>query len=451
MVHVHADAALVAVGHERDVDAGPRRRDAGVDAGELRAPEVDGEREARHVAREEVDVLEHRGEQLDGQLVDDAGDLLGVVQRRLGTPGLDTRTDLVHPHARVGLACRELHAKQGDSVPAARVAGLAQADRQRHAQVVDLHAMAGVVLAQATQDGGDEGVVERAAIGLGGALEAAEGDVHDVEPPLGLAADHDGGEPAVDRANQLDDRHHLVDRVLGCLHGVGHRVFDGRDRLLGQATGESEDVQKFLGHAARQQAGFADLLAFRRGRDVGLGRRGGLPRHVHDPERQLESPDSVGHGVVNLADECGAPAFDAFDHGELPQGPVLVEGLHAHRAGHDQHVLDAPRRRGADAPEVVGQVEMRVVDPPRITEPERRVHNVLAEARNLAAGDVDLALDDLPVGGALVEADGDDGRAQERVLLHAPGQRVRLGHELRQEAFLRPLKHGKSLRLRRGP
>ena len=82
-------------------------------------------------------------------------------QRPVGLHRVAAAVGLRHPLARVDDAHRDLEPHERDAVAADRVVGLADADRHRDPQLVDLRAVALVVEAQSRRDTGEERVVVR--------------------------------------------------------------------------------------------------------------------------------------------------------------------------------------------------------------------------------------------------------------------------------------------------
>ncbi len=80
--------------------------------------------------------------------------------------------------------------------------------------------------------------------------------------------------------------------------------------------------------------------------------------------------DAVEDGVVHLGDERRPLPFQPFDDVHLPQRPVRVEAA-AHDRRHETVELGCATRRGQAGPhQVVVQLELRVVDPDRVVQPE---------------------------------------------------------------------------------
>ena len=119
-------------------ECGADRRTEAVEVVDLRAGEVQRHRDAGHVAREEVDVLEHAADVRAREQVERAGDRVRVRQRPIRLHRFAAPVRLGHPLARVGETDGNLEAHQRDPVAADRVVRLADADRHRQPQFVDL-------------------------------------------------------------------------------------------------------------------------------------------------------------------------------------------------------------------------------------------------------------------------------------------------------------------------
>ena len=108
---------------------------------------------------------------------------------------------------------------------------------------------------------------------------------------------------------------------------------------------------------------------------------GGCGRQVEEVDEQLGARDPVDRGVVDLADERDVAVVQALHDVDLPQGPGAVE----------RHPDDGPRqvgqlagaaRRGEHVPaDVVVEVEVGVLDPQRVVQPERHLHHPAPERR----------------------------------------------------------------------
>ncbi len=164
---------------------------------------------------------------------------------------------------------------------------------------------------------------------------------------------------------------------------------------------------------------------------------------VEDGGEDLVPGDAVDGGVVHLVEQRHAPVLEPLDHVQLPQRPGAVQrpGVQA-RDGLAQLGLGARGRDGRLA-HVEIEVEVRVLDPVGLVEPERDVDQLPAEGRKqmqpLGEHPADVLRAQVAArrGGRVV--DGQAGHV-------AVGPRVLYGQELRVEA--RQLLHPAPLLMR---
>ena len=121
----------------------------------------------------------------------------------------------------------------------------------------------------------------------------------------------------------------------------------------------------------------------------GVAATGGSVEQLH---HQVGAGDAVDHAVVNLGDQRPPTTGEPLDHPHLPQRAVPIE-LHGHQPAHQvvQLLLPAGRRQRRVA-DVVGEVEVRVVDPHRPPELARHEPHLLAiprQQRQLAGDQLD--------------------------------------------------------------
>lgn len=180
--------------------------------------------------------------------------------------------------------------------------------------------------------------------------------------------------------------------------GVNGRVSSG-DSLCGLCR--TRRTLGGVGHGGRDLADLAqvvdecgpDQLAFGRRRlgDVGVAVTIGSGLQVHPAGQQVRRGDTVGQGVVDLAEHGDAPVGQTLDQVHLPQRPAAVQ----RRAGDpaDRLVELASTARSLDAigADVVLQVDFGVLPPHRMVELERNVDQFPAERIEL----VEPAVDDL--------------------------------------------------------
>ena len=147
---------------------------------------------------------------------------------------------------------------------------------------------------------------------------------------------------------------------------------------------------------------------------------------------QRHAADAVGHRVVHLHRERGAlgavGVVETFDQRELPQRPGAVEAGRGHRLQRVEERALGARRGEPHAAQVEVEVEGRLDRPARRSEPERRRLHALAEARDQARRAVDARAQPVEVGRPVEQRDRDDRRAQDRVLLDEPHERVLVAH-----------------------
>src|SRR5688572_871017 len=100
--------------------------------------------------------------------------------------------------------------------------------------------------------------------------------------------------------------------------------------------------------------------------------------------------------MMGFREERKAIAFETVDQPDLPQWLSAIELLREDTAGQDPKLVLASRRRQRGEPNVVPQVEVRVVDPLRPALPKRDMCELLPVARHEVKTPLD-ALDELVV------------------------------------------------------
>ena len=130
------------------------------------------------------------------------------------------------------------------------------------------------------------------------------------------------------------------------------------------------------------------------GRELGGGRR--RPRHpvairldrlrhrlhVEEDRGDVDAGDAVDEGVVGLGDQREAVLLEALDQPELPERLRAVERLREEASRDVAQLLLRARRRQRRVADVVGEVEVGVVDPEGPAGLDRREGQLLAEARH---------------------------------------------------------------------
>ena len=111
-----------------------------------------------------------------------------------------------------------------------------------------------------------------------------------------------------------------------------------------------------------------------------LRRRPRRRGHVQDHLADLDRADAVDHRVMGLGDHRDPVPLQALDQVHLPQRPAVVQ-----RPGHQPgrqvaQLLVAARLGQGRAADVVGDVEVGVVDPDRTGQPARHLDHLLPVA-----------------------------------------------------------------------
>ena len=132
--------------------------------------------------------------------------------------------------------------------------------------------------------------------------------------------------------------------------------------------------------------------------------------------------------MVDLLEERGSTAFEAFHDGELPQRTGPVEGRRRHRRRQVEQLPHPAGRRDGDGPEVVVEVEIVVGHPLGRGEAEGGSHDAVAEPWDRLDGLLDLGAHAGGVGCTLEDADVREVRAEGGVLLDRPHDRLGVAH-----------------------
>ena len=247
------------------------------------------------------------------------------------------------------------------------------ADRHRnegaHDAILDVFVARQQQIAKTAREHGEDDVVHRAAEGAAHRLHVGERGPRPVPPPV--------------RTDGAVDRRHR-----GRAHDSGPRAQSARDLAeLRQAPDAA--------HASVARAGAELLVRARRERAeriddeprvgrlalgvplVGPGRRRFGLGVEHDRE-EIGPRHAVDHAVVHFRHERPVAAVETVDHPHLPQRLVPVELLRHHSADEIAELTIAPGRRERAVPEVVAEVEVRIVDPQRPAELQRHEPHLLA-------------------------------------------------------------------------
>ena len=174
-----------------------------------------------------------------------------------------------------------------------------------------------------------------------------------------------GAQSMVERGDRVLEGPRRVDRMPADVAQhrgqAGERARD-EPRQIEQAPHAHAQRMRDQARSARHGLGLPRLRR--------RGRRLDAPILAHHVEQQFERSDAIGDAVVDLGDEADVAAREAFDRGDLPQR--LVAGQRPARDLRDDAAQrrGVPRRVGDAARQVPAEVEVRVLDPDRVSEPE---------------------------------------------------------------------------------
>jgi hypothetical protein len=202
-----------------------------------------------------------------------------------------------------------------------------------------------------------------------------------------------------------------------------HDVDGVRRRPPTQPELPAEPVGEGLPHVGHQPLGHVGerrvLL------DDGIG---GVALEVDEHRRQPDAAHAVGDRVVHLRQQRGPSVRQAFDDRVAPERAGPIEGIREVRSRVVEELAIGARRRQPDAAHVEVEIERRVVDPRRRRHAGGRRHDLLAEAGDLLHGARDAGPEPLERRHRVEERHVEERRAQARVLLEVPHQRLGVGH-----------------------
>ena len=114
---------------------------------------------------------------------------------------------------------------------------------------------------------------------------------------------------------------------------------------------------------------------------------------VEEVDHQLGARHAVDRAVVHLRDDADVAVGQALDDVELPQRAAAVERRAGDLRGHLGQLLVPAGGRRPDAADVVVEVEVGVLHPDRVVEPERHLHHPPPERRHQVEPGRDEVLD----------------------------------------------------------
>src|SRR6476469_4185187 len=120
-----------------------------------------------------------------------------------------------------------------------------------------------------------------------------------------------------------------------------------------------------------------------RGRLPGAGGHRRSVALEHD-RHHVGGGDAVYHAVMDLREQRPAALAQSLDGPDLPERLVAVEMLSEDARRRAAELVVAARRRKGGVAQVVGEVEVGIVDPHRAAQAERYEANLLAVARDKA-------------------------------------------------------------------
>jgi hypothetical protein len=383
-----------------------------------------------HVARHHVDAAQRRTEDPGGhrrrQSVEHGGERVDEGERWLCSLLGDELTDGCHGSAGVGDADREGEAGRCEVVAGGlRVIGVADVDRHREPDVLGRGPHLLVVVPEPSRRGGEERVVEAAPCRLGRGLRFGErqGDgveVHRERPP-----GHGRGEGYVGRCAEAGDGRGRLTESAGGAHRVG-RGGDGRGcGHRGKPLGDAEASAALVVERVDESLELAHHRHLGGGGE--LGERG-FALELEQHHGDLHRAHAVGDGVMDLHDQRGAAVGEVGDRDGLPERSGPVEALHRHGLGQVEHGALVAVACGSHPAEVVVEVEVRVHLPAWWRDRVRIAPHPLAHAGHQPGAALEQVAEALLVGGPVEEEHRSDGRAQQRVLLDGPHERVGVGH-----------------------
>ena len=177
---------------------------------------------------------------------------------------------------------------------------------------------------------------------------------------------------AGDGARDVDEPAPDLDELTRVRRHLGHRRAHG-PKLLGRTGDPFADGTQHELTVARLTRRDPDVLTELR------RLRGAIGNDVADLERR----HPVHQRLVRFGVDGDAIAGQALDQIHLPQRPRLVQWPRAEPGDELVQLRVAARRRQRRPPDVVGDVEVAVVDPDRAGQPQRHLAHLLAVARDL--------------------------------------------------------------------
>ncbi len=182
---------------------------------------------------------------------------------------------------------------------------------------------------------------------------------------------HCGGERAIRGQASVDGRSWRLERLRGRV--VGERVSPHGDALSNQLGREASGPDRPHCSVRRGHRDPVDEWRFgfgfvRRWLRIGFG----IGLHVVEECRQLRARLAIDDRVMDLGEQADLPFLETLNQPHLPERPGTVD-LVADKAPYElAEGLPVTRAGNADTVDVVGDVEVGVVDPDRAFEPQSK-------------------------------------------------------------------------------
>ena len=209
---------------------------------------------------------------------------------------------------------------------------------------------------------GEDHIVHRGSHGVLHLLDVGQAGGGEGDPAPGVHGDIDGCARRAQRERRLTRS------------ALPHPAYAGDGQ--GRAPGHAPDVDRSeeIGHQSvrHELEGGRDAHV-----ELALAPVRGLRWIGHQVEQdaeELRPGHAVDRGVVHLGDECDLAVFERLDDPHLPQGPVTVQ-LPAGDIGRKVGELAHPPRRGQSGPpQVVVDIELGVIHPEGMPQPQGHLH-----------------------------------------------------------------------------
>ena len=214
--------------------------------------------------------------------------------------------------------------------------------------------MASHVAADGAGDRRQDDIVDGAAGGVLDPLQVGEARPYPGKAPIGTDIDVERGGGRTDSGAGEGTR---------CLEAVddGSRRHARRTEHGPGATNDLGRLRRTLDHRLGQHLRLARLRAG----DPGLGgvERLGVGSGIEQHRRDVDPGDAVDQAVMGLGDDRKAVVLDAVDQPDLPQRLRAIKPLREDSRREDLQLLLASGGGERRVAQVVGEVELRIVDP----------------------------------------------------------------------------------------